>query len=93
MKESYIEYYLVRSVQKMGGYALKLAPTLSGLPDRIVLLPDGKVKFAELKSDTGEAKPLQLLWQKRLKELGFESEILNSKEAVIRFLQLEEKNG
>lgn len=93
MKESEIEYYLVRQVQKMGGYALKLAPTVAGLPDRLVLLPDGGIMFAELKSDDGEARPLQLVWQRRLRKLGFVSEILNSKESVRRFLETGRSDG
>lgn len=86
MNESSVERFLVKSVKSLGGYAIKLAPTISGLPDRLVILPNGIVRFAELKAPGGHARPQQLLWQKRLKELGFESAILNSKEAVKDFL-------
>lgn len=92
MNESAIERFLVNGVRKMGGYALKLAPTYSGLPDRLVILPDGVARFIELKADGGKPRAQQLLWQKRLRSLGFESEIINSKESAIRFLE-DRENG
>ena len=51
MLEKYIEKKLVAEVKKMEGIAAKfVSPGLDGMPDRIVLLPHGKMAFIELKA-------------------------------------------
>ena len=46
MLESTIEHYLVRTVHKLGGEALKFtSPGRRHVNDRLVLLPGGKVWF------------------------------------------------
>lgn len=49
---------------------LKLAPTVRGVPDRLVLLPGGRVFLVELKTDTGRLSPAQAEWHRRAAELG-----------------------
>lgn len=57
-EESSIERILARKVKKMGGMAVKfVSPGLDGVPDRIVLLPDRKIAFVELKAP-GRAESL-----------------------------------
>ena len=57
----------------LGGVCLKLVcPGWSGVPDRILLFPGGKVQFAELKRPKGgKVDPLQIWWKRRLEGLGF----------------------
>ena len=67
MNEKLLEKKLREGVKVKGGIALKLTSiSLTGLPDRLVLLPGGRVKFAELKS-TGKKKivekPVKVLRQ------------------------------
>jgi len=51
MREKEVEAALVKAAKKRNGVALKfVSPGLSGVPDRLVLLPDGKIGFIELKS-------------------------------------------
>lgn len=73
--ESDIEDYLKVTVKRAGGYCFKLPPaSFVGLPDRLVLLPGGKVGFCELKRDrTKEPRPNQALWLRRLREMGIPS--------------------
>lgn len=72
MTEKYIEQTLVKSVISRGGLAPKfVSPGLSGVPDRLVLLPKGKIAFAELKASGKEMRPLQKRRQKQLETLGF----------------------
>ena len=60
MKESEIERVLVEEVKRLGGRAYKwTSPGNDGVPDRIVFLPDTRVIFVELKTDTGRLSPLQ----------------------------------
>ena len=49
-REKQIEDHLRNKVKKLGGRAYKfVSPGNSGIPDRLVILPGGKVGFAELK--------------------------------------------
>lgn len=58
---------------RLGGACLKwVCPGWSGVPDRILLLPGGRVYFAELKRPKGsKLGPLQIWWRRRLESLGF----------------------
>ena len=72
MTEKYIEQTLVKSVVRRGGLAPKfISPGLSGVPDRLVLLPNSKMAFVELKASGKEMRPLQKRRQKQLEALGF----------------------
>lgn len=72
MLEKVIERKLVAEVKKMGGIAAKfVSPGLDGMPDRLVLLPYGKMAFVELKAPGKKPRPLQLRRLKQLKKLGF----------------------
>ena len=53
MREKIIEQHLVMAVKNSGGIAPKLvSPGFDGMPDRLVLLPGGKIGFVE--SSTGQ---------------------------------------
>nr|DAI44327.1 MAG TPA: Nuclease [Bacteriophage sp.] len=68
-----IERALVGLVKSHGGMALKwVCPGWAGVPDRIVLLPGGKIIFVELKRPKGgEVRKLQEWWHTKLRSLGF----------------------
>ena len=52
MRESELEARLVRGVKAAGGVAYKfVSPGSVGVPDRLVVLPGGKVVFVELKAE------------------------------------------
>lgn len=83
MQESAVEKYLVDQVKKRGGWALKfISPGVAGVPDRIVLLPGGRIFFAELKIPGAKARPLQLAVHRQLQKLGFKVYVIDSKEQV-----------
>ena len=72
MNEKYVERKLVESVKKAGGLAPKfVSPGLNGVPDRIVLLPEGHMAFVELKAPGKMMRPLQIRRKKQLESLGF----------------------
>ncbi|MGN7268901.1 VRR-NUC domain-containing protein [Bacillus licheniformis] len=72
MLEKYIEKKLVAEVKKMEGIAAKfVSPGLNGMPDRIVLLPHGKMAFIELKAPGKKPRPLQIRRIRQLQKLGF----------------------
>lgn len=86
--EKKIEARLREEIKSRGGLALKLLSQYHrGLPDRIVLLPGGRIYFIELKS-TGE-KPglLQRKAHELLQSLGFQVGVIDSTEGLQRFLR------
>ena len=71
MREKDIEKMLVDEVRNAGGRAYKfVSPGNDGVPDRIVIMPGGRLMFVELKTDTGRLSKLQTVQIDRLKRLG-----------------------
>ena len=85
--EKVLEKYLVAEVKSLGGWAVKLLSGLvTGLPDRLCLLPGGVVAFVEVKTTGKKATPRQLIVHKQLMQLGFRVEVLDSKEGINNFI-------
>lgn len=82
MKETEVEKVLRLEVKDLGGWAIKFLPSVRGLPDRIILLPGGKILFVETKSPTGTVKPHQSVVHNRLRRLGFTVLVLSTTAAV-----------
>ena len=72
--EKDIERKLRQMVERHGGLCLKwVCPGWSGVPDRIILLPGGRIVFCELKRPKGSVvSELQAWWKRRLTRLGFD---------------------
>jgi hypothetical protein len=70
--EKSVEDYLKREVERRGGLCLKLKPEgARGIPDRLVLLPNGVVLFVEVKRPRGGVvAELQHWWARRIRGLG-----------------------
>ena len=85
MKESSFERRLVKRIKDMGGLCLKFTAQ-KGVPDRIVLLPDGKICFIELKAEGEKPRLLQLKWIEILKNLGFVAGWADNMEEVMSIL-------
>ena len=71
MREATLERRCGAFVRREGGWSLKLWPTVSGLPDRLVLMPVGRVYFVEFKTLTGRVSPIQKRVHGLLARLGF----------------------
>lgn len=88
MKESEIERILVREVKKLGGIAYKwVSPGNDGVPDRIVVFPDRKPVFVELKTDKGRLTALQEVQTGRLRQLGQEVTVIYGLDGLSRFFR------
>lgn len=85
ISEKVLEKSLAKQVQELGGWAIKLpAYLIAGLPDRLLLMPNGRAYFAEVKS-TGEApKRLQQVIINKIKKLGFEVFIISDNATLAR---------
>lgn len=64
-------------MSKQGGLFLKLTG-LVGLPDRLILLPRGKLLFVELKRPGQKPRPAQKRWIAKLTEMGFKVEVVTT---------------
>jgi len=83
MREKIIEQHLVKAVKNSGGIAPKLvSPGFDGMPDRLVLLPEGKIGFVEVKAPGKEPRPLQVARHGLLRRLGFKVYILDAPEQI-----------
>ena len=83
LRESDIEKCLVRKVKEKGGFAIKfVSPSLSGIPDRLLLLPEGKFAFVELKARGKKPRPLQLKRMADFRKLGFKCFVIDDKEQI-----------
>ena len=70
--EKWVEKTLCNEVKKSGGWAVKLPPYLvNGLPDRLILMPQGRAYFAETKSKGTSPSKIQQLIINKIKKLGF----------------------
>ena len=78
MRENKIEAKLKQMVEKQGGIAPKfVSPGLSGMPDRLALLPGGHIAFVEVKAPGKVPRPLQEARQRMLRKLGFKVYVLD----------------
>lgn len=83
MLEKTIEKKLREAVKKAGGIALKfVSPSYAGMPDRLLLFPDGKVAFVELKAPKKKPRALQEARHKLLHSLGFRVYVIDSVEQI-----------
>lgn len=83
MREKQIENKLATEAKKLGGIALKfVSPSFDGMPDRLVLIPDGHIAFVELKVPGKKPRPLQLSRHRLLRSLGFRVYVIDSVEQI-----------
>ena len=83
MREKTIEQDLVKATKNKGGIAPKLvSPSFDGMPDRLVLLPMGKIGFVEVKVPGKVPRPLQAARHKLLRRLGFKVYVLDGTEQI-----------
>lgn len=89
MLESDIEDRLVTQVRQMGGVAYKwVSPGNSGVPDRIIIMPGGRVWFVELKTDTGRLTSNQKMQLRRLKAREVNTFVLRGMSGLNEFMNM-----
>ena len=83
MREKDIEQKLVKAVKQIGGMCLKFtSPGFDGVPDRLVLLPLGRMAFVELMAPGKEPRPLQLRRIQELSRLDFPCYVVDNEEMI-----------
>ena len=83
MLEKEIEKKFALAVKRAGGIAPKfVSPGFAGMPDRLVLLPDGVIAFAELKAPGQKPRPLQEARHRLLRRLGFRVYVIDREDQI-----------
>lgn len=86
MLESTLERRFVNMVRKAGGRAYKfVSPGNLGVPDRIAILPRGRIWFVELKTETGRLSQVQKRQIDALRSLGMNVFVLWGEKGLQRF--------
>lgn len=85
--EKLLEKKLREGVKKLGGLALKFTCiSFTGVPDRVIFMPGGKFRFAEIKTTGKPLKPRQKIVFPMLEKLGFPVPIIDTTEKLNNFL-------
>ncbi|HHW4948875.1 TPA: VRR-NUC domain-containing protein [Streptococcus suis] len=83
MRERFVEQKLVSEVKKRGGICPKwVSPSFSGVPDRLVFLPNGKFGLVEVKAPDQKPRKLQVSRHKLFERLGFKVYVLDYIEMI-----------
>lgn len=94
MTEKQLEKKLVKAVKDCRGIAYKfVSPGQDGVPDRLVVLPGGKIGFVEVKKPgKGKLRKIQKHQLKKLTALGCKCFVLDDPEKIFWLLD-DIKNG
>ena len=83
MREKTLEQKFRAAVKTAGGLAVKFtSPGFDGVPDRLALLPDGKMAFVEVKAPGKKPRPLQFSRHRLLRQLGFKVYVLDDESQI-----------
>ena len=85
MLEKQIERKLTEEVKKRAGMCLKQTG-IAGIPDRLILLPEKKSAFVELKRPGEKPRRLQEIRMKQIKKMGYEVFVIDGVEQIGRLL-------
>ena len=83
MKESQIEARLVKMVRDRGGLCYKfISPSNPGVPDRIIITPDGRTIYVELKTEIGSLQRIQEWQITEMRKRGADVRVAKGLDAV-----------
>ena len=88
MLEKAIERKMVQALEARGALAWKFtSPGRQGVPDRIVLLPGGRVVFVETKTQIGRLSAAQRITIKKMRDLGHDVRVVYGAEQAARLIE------
>ena len=81
--EKVLEAELRERCKALGWMCIKLTSQYQrGLPDRLILMPGGRVCFAEIKTTGKKPTALQRVTHERLRALGYRVEVVDTTESL-----------
>lgn len=81
--EKWLERELVRRTEHAGGVAYKLhSQQMTGFPDRLCLLPEGRTVLVELKSKGRTPSARQRLVIMQLRAIGHDVRVIDSEDGL-----------
>ncbi|SDX64669.1 VRR-NUC domain-containing protein [Salimicrobium album] len=88
MREKDVETYLKTNIEKRNGWCVKFeSPGLSGVPDRICMVPGGRLFFVEVKRPGQKLRKLQQKRKEQFESLGQHVHTVSNKEEVDEFMR------
>lgn len=86
--EKFLEKKLSEEIKRIGGMSIKLLSScLTGLPDRLCLLPKGRLFFIEMKTTGKKPTKIQTIIHGKLEALGFPVLVIDTSEKIKTFIQ------
>lgn len=86
--EKYLERELAKAIRQERGLCIKLSSMhIKGLPDRLCLLPNRKIFFAEIKTTNLKPTKIQSMIHRKLRGLGFQVFVIDDKESLNKTIE------
>lgn len=83
ISEKYLEKKLKEGIKKKGGLALKFSSEeYTGMPDRLILMPNGKTYWVEVKSSNKDLRKEQKVRCEMLRKMGYKVFVVKSMETL-----------
>ena len=90
--EKSLEKLVTKEILKVGGLSVKLLSThFTGLPDRLCLLPGGRLLFIEVKTTGKKPSKIQILVHNKLRSLGFTVSVIDNSKDLKDLIQSYER--
>jgi len=87
VRETAVERRLIKKVKEAGGVCMKVMPVVRGYPDRLVLLPVGRLFLVETKAPDGALRPDQRVFIDRAAAIGVEVAVLYTTRQVDEWVE------
>jgi len=87
MRETSVEKRLIQQVKRVGGICMKVMPVVAGYPDRLVLLPGGRLYLIETKAPNGALRPAQQVFRRKAEAIGVPVAVLYTTKQVDAWIE------
>lgn len=86
LEAAHEDFFRTSVRKKLGGLVFKITG-VKGIPDRMVLLPGGRIELVELKTTTGAPSPIQRLWHAKAAALGVIVTVLHGRDEITAWVE------
>lgn len=87
--EGKLQVKFKKAVKKAGGRSYKfVSPAHRGVTDQIVMIPDGRTVYVEVKDGNKDLSPLQIVFERDCKEMNQLHEVIRFEEDIKKFIEI-----